>query len=252
MEPILEVRNLSKTFTKRGRETLSAVDNVSFSLFRGEVLGLVGVSGCGKSTIAKLITRLIEPTAGSVFIDGENVTKLRFSGLRRIYGKIQMVFQTPTGSFDPVRTLGDGISESLRNLNIKKDERRKTTERLLKQCGLPPEYAYRYPHEVSGGECQRAAIARALAVRPEILILDEATSSLDVNVQSHILHLLSSLKNNFGLSYLFICHNLGLVQQFCDRVLVMDEGRIIEEGRPDDVILHPKKEYTKLLASSMI
>ncbi len=252
MEPVLEVKNLCKTFAKGGKSELSAVKNVSFSLFRGEVLGLAGGSGSGKSTIAKLITRLIEPTGGSVYLDRKDITKAGPSELRYIYEKLQMVFQTPASSFDPRRTLGDGISESLKNHGISKDARRKKTEKLLTQCGLPPEYAGRYPHEVSGGEGQRAAIARALAAEPEILILDEATSSLDAVAQGHIIRLLSSLKNEFGLSYLFISHNLALVQLFCDRVLVMDSGKIIEEGRPDDVILHPKEKYTKLLIDSIL
>ncbi len=252
MKPVLDVKDLCKTFAQKGKSELSAVRNVSFRLFPGEVLGLVGGSGSGKSTLAKLITRLIEPTSGSVFFNGRDVTKAAPSELRDIYKKLQMVFQTPTSSLDPRMTLGNSISESLRNHGMKKDERRKKTEKLLVQCGLPPEYARRYPHEVSTGESQRAAVARALAAEPEVLILDEATSSLDVMVQAQILRLLSFLKNEYGLSYLFISHNLALVQLFCDRMLVMHAGRLIEEGKPDDVILHPKEEYTKLLINSVI
>ena len=163
-----------------------------------------------------------------------------------------MVFQTPVTSFDPRRTLGDGIGESLRNSGTSKAEAKKEVLRLLSQCGLSEEFYGRYPHEVSGGQCQRAAIARALAVQPKIVICDEATSSLDVTVQQQILELLKKLKEERNLSYLFICHNLALVQMFCDRVLVMKDGKIVEEGTPDEVIMQPKEAYTKLLVESVL
>ena len=155
-------------------------------------------------------------------------------------------------SFDPRRTLGDGISESLVNYGMKKKEAMKETIRLLSLCGLEDEFAKRYPHEVSGGQCQRAAIARALAIKPKVLILDEATSALDVTVQEEVLNLLTKIKEEMDISYLFICHDIALVQNFCDRVLVMYHGRIVEEGIPDEVILHPKEEYTKNLIDSVL
>ena len=167
---------------------------------------------------------------------------------------MQMVFQTPTDSFDPRRTLGDGIGESLRNIGMSRKETREEVERLLGKCGLPADFADRYPHQVSGGQCQRAAIARALAVKPRLLICDEATSALDVTVQKEILELLNELRSQQGnsLSILFICHDISLVQQFCDRVLVMYHGSIVEEGIPNEVIGHPKNAYTQRLIDSVL
>ena len=160
---------------------------------------------------------------------------------------MQMVFQHPAASFDPRRTLGDGIGESLRLSGCSKAETQRRVQKLLADCGLPEAFARRYPHEVSGGECQRAAIARALAGDPAMLICDEATSALDATVQQQILLLLRRLQKERHLSYLFICHNLALVQSFCDRVLVMHDGRIVEEGTPDDILFHPTSDYTKEL-----
>lgn len=251
MNPV-EVKNLSKVFHQAGRKDFTAVDNVSFEVHKGETLGIVGESGSGKSTIAKLLTRLTDATTGEIFIDGKDIGKADKRGMREIYGKIQMVFQNPVGSFDPRRTLGYGIGESLRNQGMSKAETAKRVRELLEECGLPAEFADRYPHEVSGGQCQRAAIARALAVEPEILICDEATSALDVTVQKQVLELLDQLQKQKGLSYIFICHNLALVQMFCDRVLVLHDGKIVEEGLPDEVIMSPESEYTKLLVESVL
>ena len=163
-----------------------------------------------------------------------------------------MVFQTPAESFDPRRTLGDGIGESLRNRGLSASGTRRETVRLLGLCGLPEEFARRYPHQVSGGQCQRAAIARALAVGPRLLICDEATSALDVTIQREILDLLRQLRGELGLSILFICHDIALVQSFCDRVLVMYRGEIVEEGRPDEVIRRPRDPYTRRLIDSIL
>jgi len=247
MESILEVKNLVKIFAPRRRPAVIAVNDVSFRLKQGEILGLVGGSGCGKSTLAKLITRLIEPTHGSVFLDGQDVSKSEPAELRQFYSKVQMVFQNPTGSFDPKRTLGDGIGESLKNRGIEKKRIKERTEYLMVKCGLPSEYAGRFPHEVSIGECQRAAIARAIAIEPRFIICDEATSSLDVMAQNQVMTLLKSLQENTGMSILFICHNFALLHMLCNRILVMCEGKIIEEGTPDKVILHPEAEYTQML-----
>ncbi len=251
MEPILEVRGLTKTFFRPGRPAFTAVDHVSFHLMPGEVLGIVGESGSGKSTIAKLITRLLDATKGEIIIDGDDVTHIKGEKLRAVYGKLQMVFQTPAGSFDPRRPLGDGIGESLRNKGVAKAEIRRRVTELLEQCGLPGEFADRYPHEVSGGQCQRAAIARALIGDPEVLILDEATSALDVTVQKQIIELLTELQKTRGLAYLFICHNLALVQMLCDRVLVLCDGKVAEQGTPDEVIMQPKSEYTRRLVDAV-
>ena len=251
MEPILEIKNLTKTFASKDKEDFIALDHVSFQLYPGETLGIVGESGSGKSTLAKAVTRLVDVTEGEIFLCGEDITDAKGKKLREAYQNIQMVFQTPAGSFDPRRTLGDGIGESLRNSGISRAEAENETLRLLGQCGLPAEFAGRYPHEVSGGQCQRAAIARALAIRPKVLICDEATSALDVTVQRQVMELLEALREENHLSCLFICHNLALVQSFCDRVLVMCEGRIVEEGTPDEIIRHPKEAYTKMLVEAV-
>ena len=231
---------------------MTAVDDVSFELQRGECLGIVGESGSGKSTIAKMITHLEPVTGGQIFLDEKNITNAKGKELRDIYQDMQMVFQMPMESFDPRRTLGDGIGESLRNMGISKKETRNRVEKLLLTCGLTPEYADRYPHQVSGGECQRAAIARALAVEPRVLICDEATSALDVTVQKQIMELLQKLKKENQLSFLFICHDLALVQLFCDRVIVMHDGHVEEEGTPEEIIEHPKTEYTEQLIRSVL
>lgn len=254
MKPILEVKDLTKVFTRKGHPDLTALDHISFSLMPGECLGIIGESGSGKSTAANLITRLADATAGQIILDGEDITRLRGRELRRIYQKMQMVFQMPAESFDPRRTLGDGIAESLRNSGISRSEAAGRVKELLTRCGLTAEFAGKYPHEVSGGQCQRAAIARALAIGPKILICDEATSSLDMTIQKEIMELLEKLRGQQGteLSILFICHDIALVQQFCDRVLVMYQGKIVEEGAPDDLIAKPRNEYTKKLIESVL
>lgn len=251
MNTLLEAEHLTKVFPQRGKKSFKAVDDVSFSLKAGETLGIVGESGSGKSTLAKMITRLTDITEGTLKFQGKDITKLKQRQLKDVYGKIQMVFQNPVGSFDPRRTLGDGIGESLRNRGIKKEEVAKRVKELLEQCGLDEEFAGRYPHEVSGGQCQRAAIARALAIEPKVLICDEATSSLDVTIQKQIMELLEDLKDTHGLSFIFICHNLALVQSFCDKVLVLSEGKVVESGKPDDIINEPQEAYTKKLVDAV-
>ena len=251
MEPILQVNHLKKVFHQREKRDVAAVNDVSFYLYPGEILGIVGESGSGKSTVAKLITRLEDVTDGQIILDGQDISHSKGAARKGIYEKIQMVFQNPVGSFDPRRTLGDGIGESLKNKGVPKAEIRAKVAELLEQCGLEPEYMDRYPHQVSGGQCQRAAIARALAIDPKVIICDEATSALDVTVQKRVIDLLQNLQENKNLSYVFICHNLALVQQFCDRVIVMKDGRVVEEGIPDEVIQNPKEEYTKMLVDSV-
>lgn len=252
MEPILKVEALTKTFS--GQREIAAVNGISFELFPGECVAIIGESGSGKTTAVNMISRLTDVTTGSIFLEGQEITHRKGKQLREVYRQMQMVFQTPTDSFDPRRTLGDGIGESLRNAGLTRKETQKRVEALLEKCGLPREFANRYPHQVSGGQCQRAAIARALAIEPKLLICDEATSALDVTVQKEIISLLNELRKQRGknLSILFICHDISLVQQFCDRVLVMYRGEIVEEGTPDAVIRAPKNDYTKRLIDSVL
>ena len=235
-----------------GKKSMTAVDDVSFELRQGECLGIVGESGSGKSTIVKMITHLQSITEGNVILKGKDITHVKGKELREVYKDIQMVFQMPMESFDPRCTLGDGIGESLRNMGLSRKENRERVEKLLERCGLDKEYADRYPHQVSGGQCQRAAIARALAVEPSVLICDEATSALDVTVQKQILKLLMELKQKENFSFLLICHDLALVQAFCDRVLVLYHGETVESGTPDEIINHPKMDYTKKLIDSVL
>lgn len=252
MEPILQVNHLKKVFHQREKRDVAAVNDVSFCLYPGEILGIVGESGSGKSTVTRLITRLEDVTDGQIILDGQDISHSKGTARKGIYEKIQMVFQNPVGSFDPRRTLGDGIGESLKNKGVSKAEIRAKVAELLEQCGLEPEYMDRYPHQVSGGQCQRAAIARALAVEPSVLICDEATSALDVTVQKQILKLLMELKQKENFSFLLICHDLALVQAFCDRVLVLYHGETVESGTPDEIINHPKMDYTKKLIDSVL
>lgn len=248
---VLEGNDLRKVFHTCGR-TVTAVDGVSFRLERGQALGIVGESGSGKSTIARMVTRLLEPTGGRILLMGREITGVRGRALREIYREIQMVFQLPAESFDPRRTLGDGIGESLRNRGTARGEVQRQVDALLVRCGLTPEFAGRFSHEVSSGQCQRAAIARALAVKPAVLICDEATSALDVTVQKQILELLMELKEREGLSLVLICHDLALVQAFCDQVLVLYRGRVVERGTPEALIQNPQTAYTRELIDSAL
>jgi len=252
MEAILKVSDLTKMFENRKKIEFYAVDHVSFQVMPGQTVGIVGESGSGKSTLAKLLCCLEEPTEGQIRLCGQEIGKWKGKKRREMYRKLQMVFQDPVSSFDPRRTLGDGIGESLRNHGMSREEARKRVEQLLEQCGLPEEFAGRYPHEVSGGQCQRAAIARALAIEPQLLICDEATSALDVTVQKQIMELLDRMRKEKNLTILFICHNLALVQSFCDQILVMKQGKIVEEGKPEEVIRHPQHAYTKQLVESVL
>lgn len=252
MAEILKVDNLSKNFKSHGKSNTAAVKNVSFALNSGETLALVGESGSGKSTIARLITGLIKPSDGSIRIYDKDLFQMKKNNPLELYSQIQMVFQNPAESFNPRKTLGYGIGEALINRGIEKGAIVNTVASLLEMCGLPAEISNKYPHQVSGGQCQRAAIARALAVEPKILICDEATSSLDVTVQKQIIELLDELRKSRDLSIIFICHNLALVQMFCERVVVLYEGEIVERGTPDEIINNPRADYTKLLVDSIL
>ena len=248
---ILRAEHLTKKFSSE-KGGFTAVHDVSFEVKKGEALGIVGESGSGKTTVARLVTGLIPPTEGRILLMGQDLTKAGSREMRKAYRNMQMIFQMPGESFDPPPPLGNGIGESLRNAGMSRRETKEKVKELLVQCGLTPEFAGKYPHQVSGGECQRAAIARALAVQPELLICDEPTSALDVTVQKQILELLLKLKEKGMGSFLFICHDLTLVQAFCDRVLVMYEGRVVESGTPDEIISSPREEYTRRLVDSVL
>ena len=251
-EPVLKIAGLTKRFERKGHDDVVAVDDVSFSVMPGECVGLVGGSGSGKSTIAKLVTRLLEPTEGAIEVCGRDIAHLRGAELRSLSKDVQMVFQNPAQSFDPRRTFGHGIAEGMRNFGTGKAEARKRTVGLLKRCGLPDDFADRYPREASGGQCQRAAIARALALDPALVILDEATSALDVTVQAQIVELLRDIRKTGETAYLFICHDIALAQDFCDRVLVMQKGRIVEEGSAFSVTTNPQHPYTRQLLDAVL
>lgn len=244
---LLRFENVSMHF-KDGAEHIQAVDNISFSLRQKELLGIVGESGSGKSTVAKLLTGLHTATDGRILLGGTDITRASGKKRRALYTRMQMVFQDAPGSFNPRRTIGAMIGETI--CRLCSPDGRRTEERvaaLLSEVGLPASYAHRYPHEMSGGECQRAAIARAMAVHPDILLCDEATSALDVSVQAKIVSLLLHLQKEHGMSLIFISHDLPLVSSIASRVLIMRAGRIVEEGSASDVLVNPTDDYTKNL-----
>lgn len=251
-EIILQCKNIKKKYKKKDHYHIAA-NNISFALKKGECLAIVGESGCGKSTLARIIMNLEKADDGKVILDGNNITNIKGKKLSSVYKDIQMVFQDAIGSLNPKMTIGESIKEYVCSLcSTTKEEREKKVEDLLELVGLPKEFKNRYPHELSGGQCQRVAIARALSSHPKVLICDEATSALDVSVQAQVLDLLIKMKNNLNISYIFITHDLALVSSFCDRVIVIKDGSIVEEGYVDKVINDPKSDYTKLLLSSIL
>ena len=244
---ILKVENLKKVYIKDKNE-FTAVNNVDLNIKEGECVGLVGESGCGKSSIARMITNLERHSGGDIFINGINMQE--FNKKKELYKQVQMIFQNPLDSFNPRIKLGNSIGEIKVNLGYNKREIKKEVIELLEKVGLSEDYYYRYPKEVSGGQCQRAAIARALLIKPKLLICDEPTSALDVSVQGQIINLLNDIKEKTKTSFLFISHDLALVQNFCDKIYVMYEGEIVEKGTRNQIINFPTHPYTKLLLSS--
>lgn len=256
--PLLEVRHLKKYYPLRGgvfnRRTADfrAVDDVSFSVPRGKTLGLVGESGSGKTTIGKCALRLIEPSDGAIIFDGEDITHLNERDLRRRRSEMQMIYQSPAASLNGRMTVGEIIGEPLwLHERLTGTKRRDRVIELLHVVGLKPEHYYRFPHEFSGGQQQRIGIARALAVKPRLLVLDEPTSALDVSVQAQVLNLLHDLQQEFGLSYLFISHDLGVVRYLCDQVALLYLGKVVEVADVETIFTAPKHPYTQALISAI-
>lgn len=249
-DDVLKVKNITKVYNKKDQK-YKALDDVSFEVKRGEIFGIVGESGSGKSTLARQITRLENPTEGQIILNGKEITNLKGRELRNIYKDIQMIFQDPLGSFDPRLKIGKSIDELLKNKKIPPEIRKQKIVELLNLVGLDEQYIDKYPKELSGGQCQRAAIAKALSTEPSILICDEITSALDVSIQGQVLSLLKELREKKQMTYLFICHDLALVELLCDRVIVLNKGSVVESGVAKEVINNPKHPYTKLLLSSI-
>lgn len=256
---ILEVRDLKVWFPVKkgvfGRTVghVKAVDGVSFDLRRGETLGVVGESGCGKSTTSRAVLLLNRPCGGTIRVDGVDVTKLRPGREMMEYRrKVQVVFQDPHASLNPRHTIQEILSEGMAVHGLcRPDERRDRAAELLDSVGLPAGMLDRYPHEFSGGQRQRICIARAVALRPKLLICDEAVSALDLSIRAQVLDLLGELKKRLGLSFLFITHDIGVVQHIADRIIVMNRGRVVESGTCDEVLKNPRQEYTKYLMAAV-
>lgn len=251
-EAVLRVEHVTKTFRERGGKRFKAVDDISLHVNAGESVGIVGESGCGKSTLARMITRLITPDTGYINLCGTELTKAKGRELRAAYADMKMIFQEPRSSFDPRMTLGSSIREAMASVVSGRKEQDKEIMRLLHVVGLEERFMKAYPWQVSGGECQRAAIARAVAQKPRMIICDEATSALDVSVQAQVVELLNRIREEEQVAYLFISHDLSLVSSFCDRTYVLFGGKVVEEGTTREVIDNPQEEYTKRLLASVL
>src|SRR5262245_31167401 len=254
MEPLLRAERLVKHFPVRSglfgraRGAVQAVDDISFELYPGETLALVGESGCGKSTAGKLLLRLIEPTSGRVFFHGRNISSLEESAMRSLRREMQIIFQDPYGSLNPRMTVGDMLEEPLRLHGLYRNNR---VSELLGLVGLSPHHASRYPHEFSGGQRQRIGIARALAVEPRLIVCDEPVSALDVSIQAQVINLLQDLQRQFGLAYVFIAHDLAVVKHIATRVAVMYLGKIVELADKRSLFAEPRHPYTRALLSAI-
>ncbi|WDF81109.1 ABC transporter ATP-binding protein [Mucilaginibacter sp. KACC 22773] len=258
-EPLLKINHLSTWFPVStgllglSKKVVKAVNNVSFEVYPGETLGLVGESGCGKTTLGRTILRLIEPTAGNISFENTDLRSLKKNDLREIRRNIQIIFQDPYSSLNPKLTVGQSIMEPLQvhQFYANNIKRKKHVLELLERVNLLPEHFNRYPHEFSGGQRQRIVIARALALQPKFIICDESVSALDVSVQAQVLNLIRELQQEFKLTYIFISHDLAVIKHISDRMMVMNKGEIIETGYPDDIYYRPKEEYTRNLIASI-
>lgn len=254
MTALLTVRDLKTVYQRKASQggPLRVVDGVSFEVASGETLGIVGESGCGKSTLARTVLRLIPATSGAVFLGGRDVLALRGASLREFRRNVQMIFQDPVGSLNPRMRVGEIVGEAIDVHRVVswRREREERVAAMLRRVGLSPDDASRYPHQFSGGQRQRIGIARALILRPKLIVCDEPVSALDVSIQSQILNLLNELQAEFELAYVFIAHNLGVMRHFCDRIAVMQKGRFVECGSVDAIFGQPQHSYTKTLLAA--
>jgi peptide/nickel transport system ATP-binding protein/oligopeptide transport system ATP-binding protein len=259
-EPMIEVRNLTKHFPltrgivfQRQVGAVRAVDGVSFDIQEGETLGLVGESGCGKSTTARLITRLLQPTSGTIKYQGQDIAALSARELKPYRREMQMIFQDPYSSLNPRKTVGSIIAEpfAIHGLLTGTGERKRAVQELMEQVGLNPEHYNRFPHEFSGGQRQRIGVARAIALKPKLIVADEPVSALDVSIQAQILNLLRELQSDLGLTLVFIAHDLSVVRHMCDRIAVMYLGKIVEQADSEALYAHPRHPYTGALMSAV-
>lgn len=258
-KPLVQVRHLKKYFpirkgilVQRHVGNIKAVDDVSFEIFPGETLGLVGETGCGKTTVGRTLLRLYEPTSGSILFDGVDLADLQEGPLRHMRARMQMIFQDPYASLNPRMTVGSIVAAPLEVHNVSAGkEKRDRIDQLLRMVGLNPDFVNRYPHEFSGGQRQRVGIARALAVNPDLIVCDEPISSLDVSIQAQVVNLLEELQDRLGLTYLFIAHDLSMVRHISDRMAVMYLGKIMELADRDEIYLHSLHPYTQALMSAV-
>ena len=253
-ELLINVENLKKYFPTSDKEkVVKAVDDISFQIFKGETLGVVGESGCGKSTTGRLVLQLLEPTEGKVQYNGQELTTMTRKQLRPLRKEMQIIFQDPYASLDPRKTVLQILAEpfEIHNPEMSKDEIFDKVAELVKHVGLRPEHIYRYPHEFSGGQRQRVGIARAIALNPEFVVCDEPVSALDVSIQAQVINLMADLKKQFNLTYMFISHDLRIIKHFCDRVMVMYLGNVVEIGTKEAIYGKRRHPYTKALLSAI-